>query len=51
MYIFLSTNDNSILYRKVAGTTCGRKEPQAGTLLNAEKSISIHGWINIGSKK
>jgi len=40
--------DNSTLYRKVSGTTCGGRMPQGGTLSVGEIAL-IQTWINEGA--
>ncbi len=39
---------NSVLYRKVSGTTCGIRMPQ-GSTLNANEIALIQDWINQGA--
>jgi hypothetical protein len=40
---------NSVLYRKVSGTTCGSQMPQGGPFLNAQDIALIRDWINQGA--
>lgn len=46
----VSPNDaaNSVLYRKVSGTSCGSQMPQGGAL-NAQDITRIQTWINEGA--
>ena len=46
--VFPNDADNSVLYRKVAGTTCGSRMPVGGSLLQTEINL-IHDWINQGA--
>lgn len=40
--------DNSVLYRKVSGPTCGNRMPQGGSLIQANID-TIRAWINQGA--
>lgn len=39
---------NSVLYKKVSGTTCGSRMPQGGILLTSDIAL-IQDWINQGA--
>jgi Cytochrome c. len=41
--------DNSVLYKKVSGTTCGNQMPQGGALSTSDIAL-IRDWINQGAK-
>jgi len=40
---------NSVLYRKVAGSTCGTRMPQGGALSTSDIAL-LRNWINQGAK-
>ncbi len=46
--VFPIDADNSVLYKKVSGTTCGSRMPLGGSLLQTEINL-IRDWINQGA--
>jgi len=47
--VFPNDADNSVLYKKVAGITCGSRMPLGGSLSQTEINL-IHDWINQGAQ-
>jgi hypothetical protein len=46
--VFPGSADNSVLYRKVSGTSCGGRMPQGGSLSAGDIAL-IRTWINEGA--